>query len=63
MTSSSTLPDSAQRVAALLQNLNHPHTVRMLPATGKTSAEAAAGLGCDISTIAKSIIFNLETVI
>ena len=58
MTSSSTLPDSAQRVATLLQNLNHPHTVRMLPATGKTSAEAAAGLGCDISAIAKSIIFK-----
>lgn len=52
------LPDSAQRVADLLQSIGHPHPVVMLAATGKTSAEAAAGLGCEIGAIAKSIIFK-----
>ena len=30
----------------------------MLPETGKTSAEAAAGLGCSVAQIAKSILFR-----
>jgi prolyl-tRNA editing enzyme YbaK/EbsC (Cys-tRNA(Pro) deacylase) len=30
----------------------------MLPGTGKTSAEAAAGLGCSVAEIAKSIVFR-----
>ena len=30
----------------------------VLPQTGKTSAEAAAGLGCEVAQIAKSIIFR-----
>ena len=29
-----------------------------MPSTGKTSAEAAAGLGCEVAQIAKSIIFR-----
>jgi len=52
------LPDSAQRVADLLAALGHDKPVVMLPATGKTSAEAAAGLGCSIAEIAKSIVFR-----
>jgi prolyl-tRNA editing enzyme YbaK/EbsC (Cys-tRNA(Pro) deacylase) len=52
------LPDSARRVALLLQERGHPHAVVMLPETGKTSAEAAAGLGCSIAQIAKSILFR-----
>ncbi len=52
------LPDSAQRVADLLQSIGHDKPVVMLPDTGKTSAEAAAGLGCDIAAIAKSIVFR-----
>ncbi|WP_414123583.1 YbaK/EbsC family protein, partial [Corynebacterium nuruki] len=32
--------------------------VVVLPQTGKTSAEAAAGLGCEVAQIAKSIIFR-----
>jgi len=52
------LPDSARRVALLLQERGHPHPVVMLPATGKTSAEAAAGLDCSIAQIAKSILFR-----
>ena len=52
------LPDSARRVALLLKERGHPHPVVMLPETGKTSAEAAAGLGCAIAQIAKSILFR-----
>jgi prolyl-tRNA editing enzyme YbaK/EbsC (Cys-tRNA(Pro) deacylase) len=52
------LPDSAQRVANLLAELGHDKPVVMLPETGKTSAEAAAGLGCSVAEIAKSIVFR-----
>ncbi|SAI73290.1 Cys-tRNA(Pro)/Cys-tRNA(Cys) deacylase ybaK [Bordetella ansorpii] len=55
------LPDSAQRVALLLQQMGHDQPVVMLPQTGKTSAEAAAGLGCQVAQIAKSIIFRRAT--
>lgn len=52
------LPDSARRVALLLQSLGHDKPVVILPSTGRTSAEAAAGLGCEVAQIAKSIIFR-----
>ena len=52
------LPESARRVACLLAELGHDKPVVMLPASGKTSAEAAAGLGCSVAEIAKSIIFR-----
>lgn len=52
------LPDSVQRVADLLRELGHDREVVMLPSTGKTSAEAAASLGCDVAHIAKSIVFR-----
>ncbi|MQR00908.1 YbaK/EbsC family protein [Glaciimonas soli] len=52
------LPDTAQRVAELLREIGHDKSVVMLPETGKTSAEAAAGLGCSVAEIAKSIVFR-----
>ncbi|RKP49326.1 YbaK/EbsC family protein [Trinickia fusca] len=52
------LPDAARRVALLLRDCGHRKPVVMLPATGKTSAEAAAGLGCSVAQIAKSILFR-----
>jgi prolyl-tRNA editing enzyme YbaK/EbsC (Cys-tRNA(Pro) deacylase) len=52
------LPESARRVALLLQERGHEKPVVMLPQTGKTSAEAAAGLGCSVAQIAKSILFR-----
>lgn len=52
------LPESAERVAALLRGIGHDKPVVMLPSTGKTSAEAAASLGCDVAEIAKSIVFR-----
>jgi prolyl-tRNA editing enzyme YbaK/EbsC (Cys-tRNA(Pro) deacylase) len=52
------LPDSARRVALLLRERGHTKAVVMLPETGKTSAEAAAGLNCSVAQIAKSILFR-----
>ncbi|MBP0598254.1 YbaK/EbsC family protein [Herbaspirillum sp. LeCh32-8] len=57
-TAASALPSSAQRVADLLAQLGHDKPVVMLPATGRSAAEAAAGLGCSVAEIAKSIIFR-----
>jgi prolyl-tRNA editing enzyme YbaK/EbsC (Cys-tRNA(Pro) deacylase) len=52
------LPESVQRVAALLDAMQHDKAVVMLPETGKSSAEAAQNLGCDVAEIAKSIVFR-----
>jgi prolyl-tRNA editing enzyme YbaK/EbsC (Cys-tRNA(Pro) deacylase) len=52
------LPDSAARVAQLLRDIGHDKPVVMLPSTGKSSAEAARELGCDVAEIAKSIVFR-----
>ncbi len=58
MHNDSPLPDGVQRVAALLANMAHDKSIVMLPAAGRTSAEAAASLGCDVAEIAKSIVFR-----
>lgn len=58
MSSDQTLPDTVRRVAALLQAIGHDQPIVMLPDSGKTSAEAALGLGCTIAEIAKSIVFR-----
>lgn len=58
MPTTHSLPETAQRVAQLLAALGHDQPVVMLPASGKTSAEAAAGLGCSVAEIAKSIVFR-----
>jgi prolyl-tRNA editing enzyme YbaK/EbsC (Cys-tRNA(Pro) deacylase) len=52
------LPASAQRVADLLTRIGHAQPVVLLPASGRTSAEAAAGLACPVAEIAKSIVFR-----
>ncbi|WP_295762792.1 YbaK/EbsC family protein [Undibacterium sp.] len=58
MTNHQLLPESAQRVADLLHSMQHPHPIVLLPETGKTSAEAAAGLACSVAEIAKAIVFR-----
>lgn len=58
MRSKISLPETAQRVADLLANIGHDKLVVMLSESGKTSAEAAAGLGCSVAEIAKSIVFR-----
>ena len=52
------LPMSARPVAALLAAHGHAHAIVILPQTGRTSAEAAAALGCGVQHIAKSIVFK-----
>lgn len=58
MSKHSELPETALRVARLLESMGHDQSIVMLPETGKTSAEAAAGLGCEVAEIAKSIVFR-----
>ncbi|HMW18865.1 MAG TPA: YbaK/EbsC family protein [Accumulibacter sp.] len=53
-----TLPEAAQRVADTLRAIGHRQPVTMLPATGRTSAEAAAALGCQVAEIAKSVVLR-----
>ncbi len=52
------LPEGVERVAALLREIGHDKQIVMLPETGKSAAEAAACLGCDVAEIAKSIVFR-----
>lgn len=58
MSNEASLPEGVVRVAALLRELGHDKQIVMLPSTGKTSAEAAASLGCHVAEIAKSIVFR-----
>ena len=58
MSLQSVLPDTVARVADLLVILGHSEKIVMLPESGKTSAEAASGLGCQVAEIAKSIVFR-----
>jgi len=52
------LPEAAQRVAECLRTLGHNQAITLLPATGRTSAEAADALGCQVAEIAKSIVLR-----
>jgi prolyl-tRNA editing enzyme YbaK/EbsC (Cys-tRNA(Pro) deacylase) len=52
------LPKTARRVARLLVEQGHPHPVQLLADSARSAAEAAAGLGCAVGQIAKSIVFR-----
>ena len=54
------LPPAAQRVQDALSALGHRGRVRVMPASTRTSAEAAAAIGCTVAQIAKSIIFRAK---
>ena len=54
------LPPAAQRVRDTLIALGHQGRVRVMPASTRTSAEAAAAIGCTVAQIAKSIIFRAK---
>jgi prolyl-tRNA editing enzyme YbaK/EbsC (Cys-tRNA(Pro) deacylase) len=54
------LPPAAQRVQDALAKLGHPGRVRVMPSSTRTSAEAAAAIGCGVAEIAKSIIFRAK---
>jgi prolyl-tRNA editing enzyme YbaK/EbsC (Cys-tRNA(Pro) deacylase) len=49
---------SVERVRAALAALGHADTVTEFPAGTRTSADAAAAVGCAVAQIAKSMIFR-----
>lgn len=49
---------SVERVRAALLAAGHPDTIAEVPAGSRTAADAAAGLGCDVAQIVKSLIFR-----
>lgn len=52
------LKPAAQRVQAALADLGFGFEVREFPASTRTSAEAAAAIGCGVEQIAKSLVFR-----
>lgn len=52
------LPDSVQRVAAVLAERGHAHAPRWLDDSARTAQEAADALGVELGQIAKSIVFR-----
>ena len=61
MTSAETdaaLPAGAQRVAARLAELGHPHAPRLLSDSARTAQDAADALEVELGQIVKSIIFR-----
>jgi prolyl-tRNA editing enzyme YbaK/EbsC (Cys-tRNA(Pro) deacylase) len=59
-TATADLPPAAQRVQDALAALGHAGRVRVMPASTRTSAEAAAAVGCAVAEIAKSVIFRAK---
>jgi prolyl-tRNA editing enzyme YbaK/EbsC (Cys-tRNA(Pro) deacylase) len=55
------LKSSAQRVQAALDALGLAVEVREFPASTRTAAEAATGIGCTVGQIAKSLVFRART--
>jgi prolyl-tRNA editing enzyme YbaK/EbsC (Cys-tRNA(Pro) deacylase) len=52
------LAGSEARVAEELTRLGITSEVRVMPASTRSAAEAAAAVGCDVSQIVKSLIFR-----
>ena len=55
------LPETVQRVARVLQALDHTHTPVMLDDAARTAQQAADALGIVAGQIAKSIIFRRKS--
>ncbi len=55
------LQASAQRVQEALSALGFDFDVKEFPASTRTSAEAAAAIGCSVGQIAKSLVFRART--
>jgi len=52
------LPSSAKKVQDFLKNNGFDFTVKELPGSTRTSAEAAESIGCAVGQIAKSLVFQ-----
>lgn len=55
-----TYPEASQRVIDAGRRRGIAVEMRMFPEGTKTSADAAAAIGCELSAIAKSIVFTLD---
>ncbi len=55
------LKESARRVQEALATGGFDFQVREFPASTRTSAEAAAAIGCEVGQIAKSLVFRAKT--
>jgi prolyl-tRNA editing enzyme YbaK/EbsC (Cys-tRNA(Pro) deacylase) len=55
-----TIPEASQRVAAAGRDLGVEIDIHEFPEGTKTSADAAAAIGCELSAIAKSIVLTLD---
>jgi prolyl-tRNA editing enzyme YbaK/EbsC (Cys-tRNA(Pro) deacylase) len=51
---------SVERVRAALLAAGHPDTIAEFPEGTRTSADAAAAIGCTVAQIAKSIVFDSD---
>lgn len=54
------IPEASQRVVAAGRELGVDIDIHEFPEGTKTSADAAAAIGCDLSAIAKSIVLTLD---
>lgn len=52
------LSPAALRVQTALCDAGSGATVKQLPSTARTAAEAAAAIGCSVAQIAKSVVFR-----
>lgn len=52
------LPSSAAKVQAVLDEAGIETSVQSFPASTRTAAEAASAIGCTVAQIAKSLIFK-----
>lgn len=55
-----TVPDASRRVIAAGEALGVPVDVHLFPQGTKTSAAAAAAIGCPVSAIVKSLVFMVD---
>jgi len=55
-----TIPDASQRVVDRGRDLGVEIDIHEFPEGTKTSADAAAAIGCELSAIAKSIVLTLD---
>lgn len=54
------IPEASQRVVAAGRELGVDIDIHEFPEGTKTSADAAAAIGCDLAAIAKSIVLTLD---
>jgi prolyl-tRNA editing enzyme YbaK/EbsC (Cys-tRNA(Pro) deacylase) len=52
------MASSGERVAAALAAAGHAPEIRVFGASTRTSADAAAAIGCEVAQIAKSLVFR-----